>query len=254
MVVELRDRNRILPRLYEDFVTYVEEISLIEEKYLWQNVRIYVNDQNSCQEFLILRLAVSPKRKNISVYMTAESSATVQTFSDVLKEKKKINVHVQTTTREAHIRQFMPWLTKSYTVRYCCATSTSFQPHCQHQEKAIRLTAENIKQFNLSASPLFIKRLKTAPVYGYVNEHKELIATSGVGFLTKKSFGISYTETRPEYRCQGIAKCLTSLASEPLIKKGLIGIYAADITNQPSLRVARGLGFQPYRDLKCFYN
>jgi predicted GNAT family acetyltransferase len=77
---------------------------------------------------------------------------------------------------------------------------------------------------------------------------------SGVGFLNSKSFAISYTETEPEYRNKGIAKWLTSLASDPLINKGLIGVYSADITNEPSLRVARALGFMPYRDLKCFYN
>jgi predicted GNAT family acetyltransferase len=91
-------------------------------------------------------------------------------------------------------------------------------------------------------------------VYGYVNEKGELVATSGVGFLTKKSFAISYTETKPIYRSRGIAKCLTSLASEPLINKGLVGVYAADVTNEPSIRVARALGFLPYMDLKCFYN
>lgn len=80
------------------------------------------------------------------------------------------------------------------------------------------------------------------------------MATSGVGFLTDKSFAISYTETEPEYRNRGIAKCLTSLASEPLINKGLVGVYAADVRNEPSLRVARALGFLPYMDLKCFYN
>jgi predicted GNAT family acetyltransferase len=87
-----------------------------------------------------------------------------------------------------------------------------------------------------------------------LSENGKLVATSGVGFLNNKSFVISYVETEPEYRNKGIAKCLTSLASEPLIRKGLVGVYSTDVTNEPSLRVAEALGFIPYLDLKCFHN
>jgi len=255
MVLELRDKDRILPRLYEDFVSYVEEISLIEEDYLWSNVRVYVDDPRSIDEFLILH---SPPfyqgGKSLSAYMTAKNPSTILKFADILKGKRHFHVHLQTSAKVSHVKRFMPWLTKTYTVCYCRADSATFKPLCQHRTMAIRLTPENIKKLQPSASPHFIKRLETAPVYGYVNEKEELVATSGVGFLTKKSFSISYTETEPEYRGRGIAKCLTSLASEPLIKKGLVGVYAADITNEPSLGVARDLGFLPYRKLKCFYN
>lgn len=105
-----------------------------------------------------------------------------------------------------------------------------------------------------SAPPRFIKRLETGQIYGYVNEEGEMVATSGVGFLAKRSFSVSYTETAAEYRGRRIAKCLTSLASEPLIRKGLIGVYAADITNKASVGVAEGLGFVPYKDMMCFQN
>jgi len=253
MILELRNKAKILPRLYEDFVSYVEEISLIEENYLWgrRNVKVYVSDKCSNQEFLILHYWNS---KNLSAYMTAKNSATLQKFADILKAEENLHTHLQTSAKASHVRQFMPWLTKTYTVRYCRADSATFKPYCQHREGAVLLTSSNIKRLQPSAASRFVKRLETAPVFGYLDGEGELVATSGVGFLTKKSFSISYTETKPEYRGKGIAKCLTSFASEPLIKKGLVGIYAADITNQPSLGVARDLGFQPYRDLKCFYN
>jgi hypothetical protein len=253
MVSQLKNREKILPRLYEDFVSYVEEISLIEENYLWQNVSVYVDDARSTKEFLILH---SPSLywggKSLSAYMTANKPSTISEFADILKKKGDMQTHLETSAKSGLIKRFIPWLTKTYTIRYCCADSATFKPQCQNQARAVRLTPENIEQFQPSADSNFIRRLETAPVYGYLNEKRELVATSGVGFLTKKSFSISYTETKPEYRGQGIAKCLTSLASEPLIKKGLVGVYAADITNQPSLGVAQGLGFQPYRDLKCF--
>jgi len=255
MVLRLNNKNKILPRLYEDYVSYVEEISLIEEDYLWQNVIVYVNDQRSMEEFLILH---SPSfywsGKSLSAYMTAKKQSTIQQFASILKQKKNFKTHLQTSAKTSQIKQFMPWLTKNYAACFCRADSSTFKPHCQHRTKIVRLTPENIREFDPSASPHFVKRLETAPVYGYVNEKGELVATSGVGYLTEKSFSISYTETKPEYRGRGIAKCLTSLASEALIKKGLIGVYAADIKNKPSLGVAQGLGFQPYRDLKCFYN
>jgi predicted GNAT family acetyltransferase len=116
------------------------------------------------------------------------------------------------------------------------------------------MTPENIRSLWPSASPSLRKRVKTAPVYACVNESGKLVGTSGVGFLNKKSFVISYTETESEYRNRGIAKFLTTLASEPLIAKGLVGVYSTDITNEPSLAVARALGFAPYCELKCFYN
>jgi len=255
MVLRLKNKNKIIPRLYEDYVSYVEEISLIEEDYLWQNVTVYVNDQRSMEEFLILH---SPSfywgGKSLSAYMTAKKPSTIQQFATILKQKKNFKTHLQTSAKTSHIKRFMPWLTKNYTARFCCADSATFKPHCQHRTKIVHLTPANIREFDPSASPHFVKRLETAPVYGYVNEKGELVATSGVGYLTEKSFSISYTETKPEYRGRGIAKCLTSLASEALIKKGLTGVYAADIKNKPSLGVAQSLGFQPYRDLKCFYN
>ena len=255
MVSRLKNTQAILPRLYEEPVLYVEEISLIEEDYLWRNVHVYVEDLDSMDEFLILH---SPsfywKGKSLSAYMTTQKPATVQEFAGILKKRKYYRAHLETSTKPSLVKKLMPWITKSYTVRYFRADASTFRPDCQHRANSIQLTPENVKQLDASASPFFIKRLKTAPVYGYLNEKGELVATSGVGWLTKKSFSISYTETKREYRRQGIAKCLTSLASEPLIRKGLIGVYCADVTNPPSLRVATDLGFQPHRDLKCFYN
>jgi len=255
MITELKDKT-ILTRLYEDPVLYVEEISLVEEDYLWHNVKVYVDDPCSLGEFLIVH---SPSfywgGKSLSAYMTAKNPSTVLKFASVLKAKRGFQTHLQTSVEvESYVHRFMEWLVKAYTVRYFRVDSATFKPHCQHRKNAVRLTHENIRHLQPSASIHFIKRLETAPVYGCMNEKRELIATSGVGFLTKKSFSISYTETKPEYRGQGIAKCLTSLVSAPLIKRGLVGVYAADITNPPSLGVAEGLGFQPHRDLRCFYN
>jgi len=256
MVFKLKEKTIILQRLYRDCVCYVEEISKIEEDYLWQNLNIYVDDPRSIQEFLIVDSPTSHMGgRSLGAYMTAETPSIVRKFAEVLKAMRDFRIHLQTSIGvEQHVRQLMRWLPKTYTVRYCRADSKTFKPHCPHRKRAVRLTPANTKKFKLSASPHFIKRIETAPVYGYVNEKDELVAMSGVGFLTKKSFAVSYTETKPEYRNQGIAKCLTSLASEPLISKGLVGVYSADITNEPSLRVAKALGFLPYLDLICFYN
>jgi len=254
MVLKLKDKDRILPRLYEDFVSYVEEISLIEERYLWRNVTVYVDDSNVIEEFLILHSSYHSGKGSLSAYMTAQNTSTIREFADVLKEKRTFQTHLQTATEADLVERFMLWLNKNYTARYCRADASTFKPHCHHRESVVRLTLQNVKQLEPSASPLFVKRLETAPIYACLNEKGELVAMSGVGYLTKKSFSISYTETKPEYRGRGIAKCLTSLASEPLINKGMIGVYAADITNLPSLEVAKDLGFQPYRDLKCFFN
>lgn len=250
MVFELKEKTLILQRLYRDYVRYVEEISLIEEDYLWENVSVYVDDSRSIQDFLILR-----EGRSLSAYMTAENMSIVAKFAEILKVKRDFRMHLQTSTGvEFYVKQFMRWLPNTYTVRYRRADSKTFKPHCLHKKGAIRLTPDNIKRLQPSPSLHFIKRVKTAPVYGYVDEKGQLVATSGVGFLTDKSFAISYTETKSEYRNRGIAKCLTSLASEPLVNKGLVGVYAADVTNEPSLRVARALGFLSYMDLKCFYN
>ncbi len=255
MVQKLKNNREILSRLYKDCITYVEEISLIEEDYLWSNVQVYVEDLGSMEEFLILH---SPSfywgGKSLSAYMTAQKLTNVQEFACILGKMRDYETHLQTSARTSHIKKHMPWLTKFYTARYHCVDSSTFKPHCTHRARAVRLTPQNITRLDPSASPLYVKRLETAPVYGYLDERGQLVATSGVGYLTKKSFSISYTETKPDYRGRGIAKCLTSLACEPLIKMGLIGAYAADATNQPSLGVAKGLGFKPYCDLKCFHN
>ena len=256
MVFKLKDKEGILPTLYKDCVSHVEEISLIEEDYLWQNVRICVDNPRSMQKFLILH---SPSffwgGRSISAYMKAKDPSIICKFGNILKAEGDARTHLQTSVEaQTYVRQFMGWLNKTYTVRYHRADAKTFKPYHKHRERAVLLTHENVKKYRPSASPHFVKRLETAQVYGYLNEEGRIVATSGVGFLTKKSFAISYTETEPEYRGRGIAKCLTSLASEPLIKKGLIGVYATDITNKPSLGVAEGLGFLPYRDLICFYN
>jgi len=254
MVLRLRNKNMILPRLYEDYIAHVEAISLIEEDYLWHNVQVYAKDSSSMEEFLILH---SPSfywgGKSLSAYMTAHEPSMIQEFAAILEKRKDYRTHLETSAETKHVEEFMPWLSQTYTVRYFRVDASTFRPSCQHRANAVPLTPKNAKRLDPSASPFFIKRLKTAPVYGYLNEKGELVATSGVGWLTKKSFSISYTETKPQYRGRGIAKCLTSLASEPLIKKGLIGVYVADVTNLSSMAVAEGLGFQPYRDMTCFF-
>lgn len=255
MVVHLKKKEAILRRLYEDYVYYVEEISLVEEDYLWQNVRVYVDNPSSIREFLIISIPSFPRNgKSLSVYMTAEKWSTVIKFANILKAIQEFRTHLQTSPEaEPFVKESMKWLTGTYTVRYCRADYKTFRPHCLQRERAIRLTPTNIGKLLPSASSHFIKRIETAPVYVYTDEKGKLVAMSGVGFLTKRSFAISYAETEPEYRGRGIAKCLTSLSSEPLIKKGLVGVYSADVTNEPSLGVAEGLGFLPYKDLKCFY-
>jgi len=252
MVSKLEENAAVLPLLYRDCVCHVEEISLIEENYLWQDVSVYVDNLHSIQEFLIVRGSGS---RSIGAYMVAESPSVIREFVEILKAMRNFRVHLQTAIGIEHFaKRFMRWLPKTYIVRYCRADSKTFRPQFLHRKGTILLTPDNITRLDPSVSPHFIKRIETAPVYGYVNEKRELVAMSGVGFLGKKSFAISYTETKPEYRGQGIAKCLTSLASEPLIKKGLVGVYSADITNAPSLRVAKTLGFLPYQDLICFHN
>lgn len=255
MVVKLEDKKGILKLLYKDPIYFVEEISLIEENYLWECPTIYVDNPYAIKEFLILH---SPSffwgGNSISAYMTAKEQTTIRKFASILKSKGDVHTHLQTSAEiEPQVRQYMPWLTETYDVRYFYADAKTFKPHCLHKENAILLTPENIRGFWPSVNPQFVKRLETAPIYGYLNEESKLVATSGIGFLTKKSFAISYTGTEPKYRGRGIAKCLTSLASEPLIRKGLKGVYSADITNEPSLRVATALGFRPYKDLKCLY-
>ncbi|HKZ93127.1 MAG TPA: GNAT family N-acetyltransferase [Candidatus Bathyarchaeia archaeon] len=255
MVLRLPDKKSILPRLYRDSVVHVEEISLIEEGYLWRNAQVYVKESNSMEEFLILHPpSFYWSGKSLSAYMSAQRQLTVEEFAGVLERRRSYRMHLETSVKPGYVKRFMPWLTESYTVRYFRANASTFKPSCQHRANAVQLTPKNVKRLDPSASPSFIKRLRTASVYGYVNEKGELVATSGVGWLTKKSFGVSYTETKPEYRGRGIAKCLTSLASESLIRKGLIGVYAADVTNPASMAVAEGLGFQPHRDLKCYFN
>jgi ribosomal protein S18 acetylase RimI-like enzyme len=256
MIRKLEKNTLILPRLYDDCVRYAEEISLIEEDYLWPNVSAYVDDNRPTQDFLLLS---SPSfywaGRSLSAYMSAEEVSVVHEFADVLKAMSNLRVHLQTAAEnEPHVKKFMRWLPKTYTVRYCRADSRSFRPHYLRTERAIRMTPENIGSLWPSASPSLRKRVKTAPVYACVNESGKLVGTSGVGFLNKKSFVISYTETEPEYRNRGIAKYLTTLASEPLIARGMVGVYSTDITNEPSLAVARALGFAPYCELKCFYN
>lgn len=252
MVLLLKNKKTILPQLYQDSVIYVEEISLVEEDYLWHNVQVYVEDPNSMNEFLVMQF--DTKRKSLSAYMRAQNPTTIQKFAGIMRRKRDCQTHLQTLTPASYIKKHMPWLTKVYTARYHCVNSSAFKPSCRHEARAVRLTPQNIMRLDPAASSQYVKRLKTAPIYGYLDEKGELVATSGVGYLTKKSFSISYTETKPDYRGRGIAKCLTSLACEPLIKMGLIGVYAADVANQPSLGVAKGLGFKPYTDLKCFHN
>ena len=255
MVLRLKNTKSILPRLYEDCISYVEEISLTEETYLWRNVQVYVESSNTMEEFLVLRSpSVYWSGTSLSAYMTARKPSTIREFAGILKKKGHYRTHLETSTPATQIKKCIPWLTKRYTVRYLCADSSTFKPDHKHQARAVLLTPDNIPRLDPTASSLYVKRLKTAPVYGYPNEKGILVATSGVGWLTQKSFSISYTETKPRYRRRGIAKCLTSLASESRVKKGLIGVYASDITNKPSLKVGIGLGFEPHCDFNCFYN
>ena len=240
----------ILERLYRDCVRYVEEISLIEEERIWQNVEVYVDNLDFIESFLVLR-----EHEGISAYMTAEDPSHIREFADVLKAKGEPQVHLQTSAEaEPYIKRFLRGLSKTYTVRYGRADTHTFRPHCLHKKRAVRLTPDNVKDLEPSASSRFIARIRTSPVYCYVDKNGRSVSISGVGFLTKRSFAISFTETKPKYRGQGIAKCLTSMASQPSIKMGLIGVYGADVQNEPSMRVAKALGFLPYTDLKCFHN
>jgi ribosomal protein S18 acetylase RimI-like enzyme len=255
VVSKLKDSELILGRLYKDCVCHVEEISLIEEDYLWRGVNVYVDNNKSPQDFLIFRSYSLHGEKNISAYMAADAQSSIQGFSDILRLKKDWHMHLQASPElEASIRKSMGWLINSYNVRYCRADSRTFKPYHMNEKGSILLTPDDIKGFKSLSSPHLVKRAKTAPIYGFLNEKGEMVASSGVGFLTKKSFSISYTETSPEYRNRGIAKYLTSLASEPLIDKGLVGVYCADIKNEPSTKVANALGFIPYKDLLCFFN
>jgi hypothetical protein len=252
---KLRDKNLILKRLYKDYVRHVEEIFLIEEGNMWGSVSVYVDKSQSPQDFLIIRRFLHQGNENVSAYMVAEDQSSIKEFSEILKLKSGCHMHLQTSIElQPTLMRTMGWLKNSYTVRYCRADSETFKPYRSDNEGLVRLTPDNIKKYQTLHSPHLIKRAETAPIYAFINEKGDVAATSGVGFLTKKSFSISFTETSPQYRNRGLAKCLTSLASEPLIDRGLVGVYCADIKNEPSLRVAHALGFVPYIDMICLLN
>lgn len=255
MVFKLKKNKLILKRLYEDCVCHVEEISLIEEDYLWQGVSVYADNAHSPSDFLLIRSFSHQGEKNISAYMAADTQSNVRRFAEILRLKRKCHLHLQTYIElESAVKESMSWLAKTYNVRYCRADSNTFKPFHLDEKGIVLLTPNNVGKYKSLSSWNLIKRVETAPVYGLVNDKGELVASSGVGFLTKKSFSISYTETSPEYRNRGIATWLTSLASEQLITKRLVGVYCADIKNEPSLRVASALGFLPYKELICFLN
>ena len=82
--------------LYEDSVSHVEEISLIEENYLWQNVLVYVDDTGSMRESLVFH---SPSfiggGRSIGAYMRADDPSTISVFGEILKQKGNVKVHLQ---------------------------------------------------------------------------------------------------------------------------------------------------------------
>lgn len=154
MVCELKNKSKILTRLYEDFVLYAEEISLIEETYLWHNITVFVDDEHSIGEFLILH---APSfywgGKSLSAYIAAIKTQTILEFANILKEKL-FQTHLQTSTKASFVKEFMPWLTQTYTVRYCRVDSATFKPHCKYKRSAVRLTPQNIKQFQPQLIPI----------------------------------------------------------------------------------------------------
>lgn len=137
MVLKLENIRELLPILYDDCISYVEEISLIEEDYLWKNVNVYVDNIRSIQQFLILH---SPSfyfgGQSLSAYMKANDPSIISRFEKIIVQQEKDKVHLQTSMETTPFVQcYIGWLDKTYTVRYHRADIHTFRPSCQHREK-----------------------------------------------------------------------------------------------------------------------
>lgn len=243
MPLELMDFDEIVPwlRIVEaDPVRYVEELSLygmrLERKYLsgWY-------DENDPSDYVMFHSAsyLSPSMDPLTGTVYMSSKRCPECFLQRVPYRK---FYLQTDSLGAEVAESLFSVAHRGIVRYFCL------PKAMHSLE-IHTSPRNDIIWSVSETTSIVGTLRGLGLKGKINGIEAVSATTP--FLNSLSAMIG-VETNAKYRNQGLGLHAVSLLAARLLDLGRISVYATDILNEPSMRIANRL-FEPHVDFEFLF-
>lgn len=248
-MISLTEYHQILNFLYGDERRYIEEISIIENMYLYPDIEIYVDDPGDIKKFLILQ---KNRVGNYSVFLhsAGDHDFTRKAFEKVSPLEKS---HLQTGDFEKRFFQETCNTISSYRYLIMCFRSDKFTP--VYKPVPLRITPDmkykDLNEISHGNGSRFREQARHGVFYA-VRDNGAWAALGGSG-VWSYNYCYLFVDTETQYRGRGYARAVLSYAIRDILNRGKKPVYALDPTNEPSLRLARRLGFVPYTTRECFF-
>jgi len=215
-------------------IRYVEEIAIIENR---QNSGSYFGwfDWRNPKDYILIH---ETGRDPGTVYLDS-----IKRSQWYLRRIDRQKFYLQTNTRGAELAASIFPVAHSGTVRYFRIPDYSLaldEMHLPSPKSVSWLVQEVTSQTGV---------LLEVECCGAINGHN--VVSASTPFLNSVSAMIG-VETDLRFRGQGLGSCAVGMLASRLLELGLMPVYASDISNAPSMRIANSL-FVAHIDLEFLF-
>jgi hypothetical protein len=217
-----------------DPVRYVEEIAILENEHGAKSYSGWY-DENNPGDYVLIHAA-------------NETSATVYMSSDewsewYLRQIPYRKFYLQTDLGGAEMAASLFPVAHKGTVRYYRFLGTA------NLQSSLNPSSVEGLIWSFQEATSANGRLLEVECIGRINGAE--IVSASTPFLNSVTSMVG-VETKGEYRGHGLGRCAVGMLANRLLELGRIPVYAADISNKPSVRIASAF-FAPYIDLEFLF-
>ena len=239
----------LLGYLYKNELEFIEEISIIERMYLYPDIAAYIDDPGNIRRFLLIQ---KNHVGNISAYMKiGDDEKSLAEVGEVLSHFDK--VHVQSDGVEKEYLEEKFYVSGGYQYLIMKLDLLKFNPVKDDRLSKITpdLPVEDLNQLSGNNPHRFREEVRHGIFWGHKTGGK-WVSFAGAGVITRNSMYL-YVHTDSDHRGKGLGRACVSKVMEEVLKAGKQPVYALDPANMPSLKIARSLGYVPFKTKECLF-
>lgn len=231
---------------FEDFmrqhsgIASLEWIRHIDEDR--ERVEIYVN-KKPFKEYMMLH-------RNVNVFIKTDSETLLRGFLGLLDKDKEYAFRCSDWMSDLVMKAFKP-REEGYSgvilLTYFTNKNT-FKEYIDLNYVVKPLSADSAREIlGHTRRPLTLEFIQDRITQGYfygICDNQELISHIGTLWETNNACEIGFLYTKETYRGRGLAKILSSMVTDRILKEGKIPILHTVETNTSAIKVYEALGYQ----------
>jgi len=207
-----------------------------------ERVEIYVN-KKPLKGYMMLH-------RNVNVFVKTDSETVLRSFLGLLNQDKEYAFRCSEWMSDLVMNVFKPhekgyagvilltYFTNKNTLKEYIDPNYVVKP--LSKDSAREILGHTRRPFTLE----FIQDRITKGYFYGIYDNQELISYIGTLWETNEACEIGFLCTKEKYRGKGLAKTLTSIVTDRILKEGKIPILHTVETNTSAIKVYEALGYQ----------